>query len=134
MKRPLIAYIATLIGFLAVDSVWLFTMADLLYRPALGDMLAPEFRPVPALIFYLIFVGGLTFLAVLPGVRLQRLGHAAGHAAVMGFVAYATYDLTNQATLKIWPTYLTIADLIWGTVLSALSASIGYALTRKFAD
>jgi uncharacterized membrane protein len=132
MKLHLIAYAVTLVAFVAIDFVWLSTMANLLYKPTLGDMLAPQFRPVPAVLFYLVYVAGLVFFAVRPGLQADSLTTAMVYGAVFGFVAYATYDLTNQATLKNWSTVLTIADLVWGTVLSAVAAGISQWITGKF--
>ncbi|MET0171468.1 MAG: DUF2177 family protein [Agrobacterium vaccinii] len=131
MKKYVVAYVATLIVFVAVDFVWLSSMASVLYRPVLGDMLAPEFRPVPAVVFYLFYVAGLTFLAVRPGLSAGKLGTSLVNGAVVGFTAYATYDLTNQATLVNWSTTLTVADLIWGSFVSAVSACAGHWITSK---
>lgn len=133
MKLDLIAYVVTLVAFVAIDFVWLSTMANALYKPTMGDMLAPAFRPASAILFYLIYVAGLTFFAVRPALAGGSLGTALLYGAAFGFVAYATYDLTNQATLKNWSTTLTIADLIWGSLLSAVTASIGQWLTLKIA-
>ncbi len=132
MKRFLIAYVSTMIVFLAIDAVWLSTMADLLYRPLLGDLLAPQFRPVPAVLFYLIYCAALTYFAVLPGAAAKRLSLALRNGAFFGFAAYATYDLTNQATLVTWPTTLTIADLIWGSFLSAATSLCAAWATQRF--
>jgi uncharacterized membrane protein len=110
-------------------------MANALYRPALGDMLAPQFRLAPAVFFYLIFVAALAFFAVLPSLEPGKgLGTALLHGAIFGFAAYATYDLTNQATLRNWSTLLTVADLAWGTFLSALAAGAGHWVTMRFID
>jgi len=132
MKTYATAYVVTAIVFLVVDSIWLSTMADRLYRPVMGDMLAPKFRLVPAIAFYLIYVGGLTFLAVRPGFMEQSVWTGLLYGAVLGFMAYATYDLTNQATLKNWSTSLTIADLIWGTFVSALASGAGTWAALRF--
>lgn len=131
MKDYLIAYVVTAIAFLAIDSVWLSNMANVFYRPVMGDMLAPSFRLAPAIVFYVIFVFGLVFFAVRPGLLANSGAVTLIHGALLGFVAYATYDLTNQATLKNWSWTLTIADLIWGSVLSAVSAYIGYWVTTR---
>jgi uncharacterized membrane protein len=133
MKTYIVAYLATLIVFVAIDFVWLGTMADRLYRPTMGDMLAPEFRLLPAIVFYLIFVGGLTYLALKPGLETGSMATAVLHGAVLGFTAYATYDLTNQSTLKNWSTTLTVVDLIWGSLLSAVASGAGYWITQRFA-
>lgn len=137
VKVFLIAMVVTLVVFVAIDFIWLTAMADRLYRPALGDMLASQFRPLPAASFYLIYAAGLTFLAVRPGLMAGRPMASFVHGAVLGLVAYATYDLTNQATLKNWSTLLTLADLAWGTFLSATAAWVGHwaghIVTRRLA-
>jgi uncharacterized membrane protein len=133
MKLYLIAYVVTLVAFVAIDFIWLSSMANTLYKPTLGDMLAPSFRPVPAVLFYLVYVTGLTFFAVRPALASGSLGTAFLYGAAFGFVAYATYDLTNQATLKNWSTTLTVADLVWGTLLSAVAAGVGQWVTSRFA-
>jgi uncharacterized membrane protein len=133
MKTILVAYITTLVVFVAIDFVWLSSMANVLYKPTLGDMLAPDFRLAPAVLFYLIYAAGLTFFAVRPSLQSLDLMIAVLYGAAFGFVAYATYDLTNQATLKNWSTTLTIADLAWGSFLSAISAAAGSWITQRFA-
>lgn len=131
MKRYLVAYLITLIAMVLIDAVWLSTMADRLYRPVMGDMLAPEFRLIPAIVFYMIYPAGLVYLAVRPAFREGALKTAILCGAVLGFTAYATYDLTNQATLIHWSTALTIADLCWGTFLSAIASGAGYWITAR---
>lgn len=131
MKTYIVAYLSTLIVFVAIDFIWLSSMADRLYRPMLGDLLAPNFQLAPAVAFYLIYAAGLTFLAVRPGLVLGSLSTAILYGAALGFTAYATYDLTNQSTLRNWSTTLTIADLIWGTFLSAVAAGAGQWVTER---
>ncbi|NSL23987.1 DUF2177 family protein [Agrobacterium tumefaciens] len=131
MKTYISAYFFTLIAFLVIDFIWLSTMASRLYRPAIGDLLAENFRLAPAIIFYLIYAAGLTFLAVRPALISGQWTTALLYGAAVGFMAYATYDLTNQATLKSWSTTLTIADLLWGTFVSAAAAIIGYLFTVR---
>ncbi|UVC09252.1 DUF2177 family protein [Rhizobium sp. TH2] len=132
MKTILVAYVATLVVFVAIDFIWLSSMANVLYKPTMGDMLAPDFRLAPAVLFYLIYVAGLTFFAVRPSLQSLDLLIALFYGAAFGFVAYATYDLTNQATLKNWSTTLTIADLAWGSFLSAIAAAAGSWTTQRF--
>ncbi len=132
MKTLLVAHGATLAAFLALDAIWLSRMADTLYRPTMGDMLLDGFRVAPALIFYGVYVVGLVHFGVKPGLAGGAMATLA-NAALFGFVAYATYDLTNQATLKNWSTTLTLADLAWGTFVSAASASVGRIATLWFA-
>ncbi len=131
MRTYSIAYLATLIVFVAIDFVWLDTMASRLYRPVMGDLLAMDFRLGPVIAFYPLYAAGLTFLAVRAGLASGSLATATLYGAVLGFTAYATYDLTNQATLRNWSTMLTIADLIWGTFLSAVAAGSGFWVTQR---
>ncbi|EPR10895.1 membrane protein [Agrobacterium sp. TS43] len=131
MKTYFAAYLFTLVAFLVIDFIWLSTMASRLYRPAIGDLLVENFRLAPAVIFYLIYAAGLTFLAVRPAFQTGEWTTALLYGAVVGFMAYATYDLTNQATLKSWSTTLTVADLLWGTFVSAAAATIGYLITVR---
>ena len=131
MKTYFVAYLSTLIIFVVIDLVWLSSMADRLYRPMLGDLLAPSFQLAPAAAFYLLYAAGLTFLAVRPGLAAGSFATAVLHGAVLGFTAYATYDLTNQSTLKNWSTVLTVADLAWGTFLSAVAAGSGQWIAER---
>ncbi len=117
-------YLAGLIAMLIPDAVWLTFAGPALYRPALGDLLAESFSPIPAILFYLLYVFGLTTLSA-----GRDWVESARRGALFGLCAYGTYDLTNQATLRHWPTYLTLADLGWGTLLSAFAAAIA-ALAR----
>lgn len=128
MKTLLTAHVATFVAFLALDAVWLSRMGDALYRPTMGDMLLDGFRLTPAVIFYVVYTVGLVHFGVKPGLAGGAVT-TLGEAALFGFVAYATYDLTNQATLKNWSTALTLADLGWGTVASMVAASVGRAVT-----
>jgi len=132
MMRYLVAYLAAGLAFLAIDSVWLITMADLLYRPLLGDLLAESFNVVPAVLFYVIYIAGIVIFAVRPALASGRWTTAATFGALFGFCAYATYDLTNHATIKNWPAVITVADLCWGTVLTAISATAGFAAVKRF--
>lgn len=128
------AYAGAALAMLALDAAWLSFAAKRLYRPELGDMLAEGFRMTPAAIFYFLYVGGIVFLAVAPGLDAGKWTVAATRGAALGFIAYATYDLTNQATLRHWSTTVTIADMAWGTVLTAIAATAGYAAARWAAD
>ncbi|KQU06026.1 DUF2177 family protein [Rhizobium sp. Leaf453] len=131
MKMYMTAYATTLIVFVVIDFVWLSIMADRLYRPTLGDMLAQQFRLAPAVVFYLIYAAGLTFLAVRTGLLSGSMTTAVIYGAVAGFMAYATYDLTNQSTLKNWSAILTVADVLWGTVLSAIASGAGFWVAQR---
>lgn len=119
-------YLATLVAFFAVDIVWLTLVARTFYRKYLGFLMAPSPNWAAAIIFYLLFIVGILVLAVLPGLEAGSLKTTLLRGALFGLVAYATYDLTNLATLKDWPLIVTIVDLIWGTVLSTVVSLAGY--------
>ena len=133
MTRLIIAYIATAVVFLGIDSIWLSLMANRFYRPLIGDMMIDGFRPAPAVAFYLIYILGIVLIAILPALREGDWRQAALTGAMFGFFAYATYDLTNQATLKHWSTIITVADMAWGTILSCVGATAGYAVASWLA-
>jgi uncharacterized membrane protein len=125
MTRWLIGYGAAAVVFLALDFAWLTTVGQTVYRPALKELFATDVRLVPAVAFYAIYVAGVMVLAVVPGVRANAVLTAVALGAALGFVAYATYDLTNMATLKVWPLRVALLDMAWGTFLSALAAGVG---------
>jgi uncharacterized membrane protein len=129
MTRYIAAYLATLIAFAVLDFLWISTMANSLYRPVMKDMLLADFRLAPALVFYLLYAFGITFFAVLPALRGEALTQALLLGAVLGLVAYGTYDLTNFATLKNWDTKITAIDMVWGAFATALAAAAGYLAT-----
>jgi uncharacterized membrane protein len=114
-----------MVAFLALDAVWLTTMAERLYQPAIGHLMRPGFAWPPALAFYLLYILGLVVFGVATGAERGSAAVAAGRCALFGLVAYATYDLTNQATLRDWPWSVTFADLAWGTVASAVAGAVG---------
>lgn len=130
MKAPLTVYLTTLAALLVIDFIWLSLANERLYRPILKDILVDGFRPAPAIVFYLLYAAGLVYFAVRPGLASKSWPAAALNGALFGFFAYATYDLTNHATLRGWTTTLTVVDMAWGTILSAAAAAIGFAATK----
>lgn len=119
------AYAATALVLLVVDLVWLGVVAKGLYRRGIGHLMAEQPNLAAAALFYVIFVAGLMAFAVLPHAATPGWKRTALSAALFGFVAYATYDLTNLATLKNWPAGLVAIDMAWGTLVSVLSAVAG---------
>jgi uncharacterized membrane protein len=111
--------------FLILDGVWLSTAAATLYRPALGRLLLQRVHPLPVLAFYLIYVAGIVGLAVAPALTIANPLAPAAFGAGLGFVAYATYDLTNLATLAGWPARIAVLDMGWGTFATAVAALAG---------
>ncbi|QQQ18778.1 DUF2177 family protein [Brevundimonas vitis] len=130
MIKYIAAYLGAGLTFAVIDAVWLTTMTNRLYKPVLGPILADKPDMKAAVIFYLVSIAGTVFLAIDPALRGGGWGRAALNGAVLGFVAYATYDLTNQATLNVWSSKLTIIDLCWGTTLTTVSALGGYFAAR----
>ena len=133
MKRYVIAYFCFLVPMLAIDVVWLFTMSKSFYSKQLGSLLADSPRLAPAGVFYLIYALGASILVV-----VRAVDAGSGYlevflwGALLGLFAYATYDLTNQATLKEWPTIVTVIDLTWGALLTGVVSIISVSLTRAF--
>ena len=131
--RYLLAYIGSAVVMGVLDAVWLTTMGNRLYRPVIGSIMADKPDMRAAVVFYLHYVFGIVFLAVLPALREGSIAKAALYGAVFGLVAYATYDLTNQATLSVWSTRLTLIDLAWGTFVTTAASLGGFLLARRFA-
>jgi len=130
MLKYLASYVGTAVVFLSTDIVWLSGLSAGVYRPTLNPVLADQVRLGPAILFYLAYLAGMQILVIAPAGRAGSLRQAATHGAVLGAMAYATYDLTNQATLKAWSTAITVADIGWGTFLTALGCSAGYLVWR----
>lgn len=130
--KYLIAYLGTGLVMAVLDAVWLSLAGPRLYRPAIGSLLADKPDMRAAVAFYLIYVFGIVMLAVLPALRESSMSRAALSGAVLGLVAYATYDLTNQATLRVWPVHITLIDLAWGAIVTTAAAAGGYWLAQRF--
>jgi uncharacterized membrane protein len=128
--RWLLAYGATALVFAVLDFVWLTQMGEAVYRPALQELMAPEVNYPAAVLFYVVYIACVVFLAVRPAVQAGSLSVAFVNGAVLGLCAYATYDLTNMATLKVWPVHVAALDVGWGTVLTAVAASAGYLASK----
>lgn len=118
--------------FLAIDMVWLIFVAKNFYAKQIGYLMAKNPNLFAAFIFYFIFIAGLIFFVITPALDKKMWTHALLAGAFFGLVTYATYDLTNLATVKNWPLLVTIIDLIWGAVLSASVSLITYSIARKF--
>ncbi len=124
--RWIVAWLAAALIFAGLDAVWLISTNATLYRPVLGPVLAAQVRPIPAVLFYLVYLTGTVVLAVGPALAARNWRRASLNGALFGFFAYATYDLTNFATLAVWSTRITLLDLAWGTFLTAAGATAGY--------
>jgi uncharacterized membrane protein len=125
-------YLVSLAAFFAVDMVWIGLVARTFYRKQIGFLLAPNPNWPAAILFYLLFIAALLLFVLVPGLKSGSLGRTLLYAAAFGFITYATYDLTNLATVRNWPLAVTIVDLIWGTVLSTVVSLAGFAAARGF--
>ena len=130
IKTVLIAYVLTFIVFLAVDMLWLGIVARNIYRKYLGNFLSDTVNWTAAFIFYLLFVVGISIFAIYPAVSKDSVSNAILLGALFGFFTYATYDMTNLATLKGWPLPIVIIDIIWGSVLSAIVSLSGFYIVK----
>ncbi len=125
-----IAYLAILLPFGLLDAVWLSLMGPRLYKPTLGDILLTNVNVPAAVAFYLLYPIGILVFATLPALKAGSVAPALIYAALFGALAYATYDLTNQATLRNWTLQLSLADMAWGAIASGLAGSASYYATR----
>jgi uncharacterized membrane protein len=116
--------------FFAIDMMWLVFVAKKFYNRQIGFLMKPDINWYAAGIFYLLFIGSLVAFVILPAVDKQSLMHALLYGALFGLVTYATYDLTNLATMKDWPLLVTVVDLVWGMVLSASVSVITWLIVR----
>ncbi|MEN9684102.1 MAG: hypothetical protein RIQ99_1866 [Pseudomonadota bacterium] len=137
----IIAYCVAAVAFGVVDALWLRWAGPNLYRPALGDLLAPQFRLAPAMAFYALYLGGIVWFAVRPALAaadptalLAGVPLAVLNGALLGMIAYATYDLTNQATLRHWSGQITLIDIAWGASATALASGIAAIAAQRFAS
>ena len=126
----LVLYAAILVPFVILDGLWLSTMANILYKPTLGDILLPSVKLAPAIVFYLVFPLGLMIFAAPPGFRAGSVVPALMYGAAFGAFAYATYDLTNLATIRNWTLQIAVLDIAWGAFVSAVAAAVGYWVTK----
>jgi uncharacterized membrane protein len=125
-------YITLFVAFCGIDMVWLGLVARTFYRKYLGLIMASSPNWLAAIIFYLLFILGILIFVIVPGLEENSLKATVIRAALFGLVTYATYDLTNLATLKDWPLLLTIVDMIWGTFLSTAVSTIGFWIGKGF--
>ncbi|MCF8506434.1 MAG: DUF2177 family protein [Caulobacter sp.] len=126
------AYIASAVTFLALDALWLGVVAQKMYQREFGPLLLETPNMAAAAVFYALYLFGVVFFAVKPALETGSWSRALIHGALFGLIAYATYDLTNLATLKGFPFKVVIPDLAWGAFVSAAAALAGYAASSRF--
>jgi len=130
MTRILVAYATTLIVFCCCDFVWLGWVARDYYQSQLGGLLLTQPNWTAAVIFYALYAAGIVLFAIVPALEAASLGKAALLGVLLGALAYATYDLSNLATLKSWPMVLSLIDIAWGAFVTSVAASAGYEVAR----
>jgi uncharacterized membrane protein len=128
--KSVLVYGACIVSFFAIDFVWLSTMNTRFYQPKLGSLMSAQPKLAVAAGFYLLYVVGVVALAVVPGLKEGAVVAALWRGALFGLLAYATYDLTNLATIRDWPWEVAAVDMIWGTVLTGTVSVIGYYAGR----
>ncbi len=125
-------YLLTAVVFGLLDFVWLTQIGPQLYRPALDEILADQIRWAPALVFYVVYIFGIVWFAILPGVERMRVRYALLQGVLFGGIAYATFDLTNHATMKVWTTTITTLDIAWGATVTGATAAVTTAIWLKW--
>lgn len=123
-------YLGTFAAFLVIDLIWLGVVARNFYSKQLGHLLAAKTNWSAAIVFYLLFIVGTLVFVVVPALQADSLSRALFYGAMFGFFTYATYDLTNLATLEGWPPLVTAVDMLWGTVLCTLVSAAGFFLGK----
>lgn len=134
MKRFALAYLGALLALIVLDGLWLGVLMGSTYKALLGPLMLDQPRWVPALLFYVLYPVGVAYFAVLPGLHSGRVGRALSSGALLGLIAYGTYDLSNWATLTGWSGTLVAMDMAWGVIISALSAAAGVFIARRWAQ
>ena len=125
-------YLIAAVIFTVIDMVWLLVIAKNLYKSKIGHLMAEKANVAAAIVFYLLFIAAMVFFVISPAVARQSWLYALGAGAFFGLVTYATYDLTNLATLKDWPLSLTIIDLAWGTFISGITSLLTTLVGGRF--
>jgi uncharacterized membrane protein len=133
MTLIVVCYLVALVAFAAIDITWLMTVGGQLYKETLGDILAPEIRYGPAVLFYAFYPAGLVYFAVNPALKQGDLSSAFVNGALFGLFTYGTYELTNFATLRNWTTQITVIDIAYGAIASGIVAAIVYLVAPAIA-
>ncbi len=128
----IIAYVSAAIAFGVLDSMWLRWAGPNLYQPVIGEIMAENFRVGAAAAFYFIYLAGMMWFAVKPGLESGNVMTAVLNGALLGALCYATFDLTSQAVFKVWATHISVADIMWGAFATATTSGIATWVTLKF--
>ena len=131
MIKFVVAYVVAAVAFGILDAIWLRWAGPNLYRPVIGEIMADNFRAAPAIAFYLIYLVGMVYFAIRPGLEAGSVITAMLNGAMLGALCYATFDLTSQAVFKVWSTHISLMDIAWGAVATAAASAIATAVTLR---
>lgn len=132
MVKWVIAYIAAGLVFGAMDAVWLRWAAPNLYQPVIGEIMAKDFNVGAAAAFYFIYLAGMVWFAIRPGIESGSVMTALLNGVLLGALCYATFDLTSQAVFKVWATHVSVKDILWGAFATGTASAIAAYVTLKF--
>ncbi len=127
----IIAYAVAALSFGALDAMWLRWAGPNLYRPVIGEIMADEFRVGAAAAFYFLYLAGMVWFAIRPGLDNGNAGTAVLNGALLGALCYATFDLTSQAVMRVWATHISLADIAWGAFATAIASGIATWATLR---
>ena len=130
----IIAYIVAAVSFGVLDSFWLRWAAPNLYRPVIGEIMTDQIRVGAAVAFYLIYIAGMVWFAIKPGIASGQVTTAVLNGALLGALCYATFDLTSQVVLKVWSTQISVMDIAWGAFATAVASGIACWAALRFAS
>lgn len=130
----IIAYFAAAIIFGALDAIWLNWASAALYRPVIGEIMAENLRVAPAAAFYALYIAGMVWFAIKPGVTSGKARTALANGSLLGALCYATFDLTSQAVMKVWSTQISIYDIFWGAFATALASGASCWITLRLGN
>ncbi len=130
--KILLVFIITTVIFAAIDLIWLGFIAKNLYQQKLGFIMADMINWIAALIFYIMYIGGMLYFVIFPSLNNGNWQTALLKGAILGVLCYGTYDLTNMATLRNWPSEIVIIDILWGAFLTGLTSTLSFLVTQKF--
>ncbi|MGY6551774.1 MAG: DUF2177 family protein [Erythrobacter sp.] len=131
MIKWVVAYIVAAIAFGAMDAVWLRWAAPNLYEPVIGEIMAEDFNVGAAAAFYFIYIAGMVYFGIRPGVEAGSVVTALINGALLGALCYATFDLTSQAVFKVWATHVSVKDILWGAFATGTASAIAAFATLK---
>jgi uncharacterized membrane protein len=131
MLKWIIAYGVAAVAFGVLDAIWLRWAAGNLYKPVIGELMAKDFNVAAAAAFYLIYIAGMTWFAIKPGIESGTVQAAMLNGILLGALCYATFDLTSQAVFKVWATHISVLDILWGAFATgAASAAAAWVVLR----